>query len=268
MAKKATHIMTYHLRKPLIAGNWKMHLTLAESAALAKALRDGVSGAPGEVAVFAPFTALSVVSEVLKGSPVRLGGQDLHWETHGAYTGEVSAPQLKDVGCQMVLIAHSERRRLFQETDAAVNKKIKAALAASLIPVLCVGETLEEREAQRTFKVLETQLQEGLKGFAPTDLAPLVIAYEPVWAIGTGKTASPAQAQEAHLFIRKTCAKLYGEGWAQGLRILYGGSVKPENVDSLMAQPDIDGALVGGESLKPVGFLRIIHFQSAAEAKR
>jgi triosephosphate isomerase len=150
---------------------------LAESVALPKAVKDGSANAPGEIAVFAPFTALSVVAEVLKGSPVRLGAQDLHWETHGAYTGEVSANQIKDVGCQMTLIAHSERRRLFHETNESVNKKLKAAFAAGLIPVLCVGETLEEREAQRTFKVLQTQLEEGLKGFAPATLAPLVIAY-------------------------------------------------------------------------------------------
>ncbi|MBI3553969.1 MAG: triose-phosphate isomerase [Elusimicrobia bacterium] len=260
--------MSSNLRKPLIAGNWKMHLTLAESVALARTVKEGSANAPGEIAICVPFTALSVVAEVLKGSPVKLGAQDLHWESHGAYTGEISASQIKDAGAQMTLIAHSERRRLFNETDAAVNKKIKAALAAQLIPVLCIGETLEEREASRTFKVLQTQLEEGLKGFAPTDLAPLVIAYEPVWAIGTGKTATPDQAQEAHLFIRKTCSRLYGEAWASGLRILYGGSVTPENVDSLMSQPDVDGALVGGASLKPVGFLRIVHFQSPAGAKR
>jgi triosephosphate isomerase len=259
--------MSSNLRKPLIAGNWKMHLTLAESVALAKAVKDGAAGAPGEVAVFAPFTALSVVAEVLKGSSVRLGAQDLHWEAQGAYTGEVSAGQIKDVGCQMTLIAHSERRKLFHETDSMVNKKLKAALSAGLIPVLCVGETLEEREAQRTFKVLQTQLEEGLKGFAPTDLAPLVIAYEPVWAIGTGKTASPDQAEEAHLFIRKTCARLYGEAWSSGLRILYGGSVTADNVDSLMSQPNVDGALVGGASLKKDAFVRIMQFKAPTTAK-
>ena len=244
-----------------------MHLTLAQSVELARAVKEGVKDAKAEAALCVPFTALSVVAEVLRGSPVRLGAQDLYWESHGAFTGEISPAQLVDAGAQMVIIAHSERRRLFHETDEAVNKKLKAALAAKLVPILCVGETLEDREAQRTFKVLQTQLEGGLAGFAPADLAPLVIAYEPVWAIGTGKTATPDQAQEAHLFIRKQCAKLYGEGFAAGCRILYGGSVKAENVDQLMSQPDLDGALVGGDSLKAANFLRIVHFQPAAAAK-
>lgn len=254
------------MRRPLIAGNWKMNLSLAESVALAKAVKDGCAGAPGEIALCVPFTAITVVAEVLKGSPVRLGAQDLYWEPKGAFTGEVSASQLVDAGCQLVVIGHSERRRLFGDTDEAVNKKLKAALAAGLTPIVCIGETLEERETQKTFRVLETQLG-ALKGFAPTELSRLVLAYEPVWAIGTGKTATPAQAQEAHLFIRKTAAKLYGEGLSAGLRILYGGSVKAENVDELMAQVDLDGALVGGESLKPVSFLRIVHFKASAGVK-
>lgn len=259
--------MTSSLRRPLIAGNWKMNLTLAQSASLAKAVKEGSSGAPGEVALCIPYTAIPVVAEVLKGSSVRLGAQDLHWEAQGAFTGEISAAQLADAGCQMTIIGHSERRRLFGDTDEAVRKKLKAALAAGLTPIVCVGETLEERESQKTFRILETQLKAGLEGFAPAELSRLVIAYEPVWAIGTGKTAAPAQAQEAHLFIRKTCGKLYGEGFAHGLRILYGGSVKAENIDTLMSQPDLDGALVGGESLKPVSFLRIVHFQSPAGVK-
>lgn len=236
-----------------------MNLTLAESAALAKAVRDGAAGVSAEVALFTPFTALAVVAEVLKGGPVRLGAQDLFWEKSGAFTGEVSGAQLKDAGCRMTLIGHSERRRLFGDTDEAVAKKLKAALAAGLVPVVCVGETLDERQDQKTFRVLERQM-EALKGLAPADLAPLVLAYEPVWAIGTGQTATPAQAQEAHLFLRKTAAKLYGEGFAAGLRILYGGSVTPENAEALMAQPDIDGALVGGASLKAESFLRIARF--------
>ena len=256
--------MSSPLRKPLIAGNWKMHLTLAQSVALAKEVRDGSQGAAAEVALCVPFTAISVVAETLRGSAVRVGAQDLYWESHGAFTGEISPAQLVDAGCQTVIIAHSERRRLFHESDEHVNKKLKAALAAKLMPILCVGETLEERESHRTFKVLETQLAGGLAGFAPSDLAPLVIAYEPVWAIGTGKTATPDQAQEAHLFIRKQLAKLYSEGLAAGCRILYGGSVKADNVDSLMSQPDLDGALVGGDSLKGANFLRIVKFQAAA----
>lgn len=244
-----------------------MYLTLGQSVELAKAVKDGMAGASAETALCVPFTALSVVAEVLKGSQVKLGAQNLFWETQGAFTGEISPTQLVDAGARMVIVAHSERRRYFHEDDEAVNKKLRAALAVNLTPILCIGETLEEREAHRTFKVLQTQLEGGLKGFAPADLATLVIAYEPVWAIGTGKTATPAQAQEAHLFIRKTCASLYGEGFAAGCRILYGGSVKAENVDSLMSQPDLDGALVGGDSLKPSSFLRIAHFQTQTAAR-
>ncbi|MBI5241968.1 MAG: triose-phosphate isomerase [Elusimicrobia bacterium] len=258
--------MTSAVRKPLIAGNWKMHLGLAQSVDLAKAVRDGTTGSPAEVAVCVPFTALSVVAEVLKGSHVRLGGQDLYWEAQGAFTGEVSAGQLCDAGATHVIIGHSERRRLFGDTDEAANKKLKAALAAKLIPIVCVGETLDERQSNQTFRVLETQLAGALKGFAPADLPPVVVAYEPVWAIGTGVTATPAQAQEAHLFLRKQAAKLYGEGFAAGLRILYGGSVTAENVDNLMAQPDLDGALVGGASLKAPSFSRIANFQVTAKA--
>lgn len=239
-----------------------MHLTLAQSVDLAKSVSAAAAGAKAEVAVCVPFTAISVVGQTLSGSNVRLGAQDCYWETQGAFTGEVSAAQVKDAGCHMVIIGHSERRRLFNDTDEWVNKKLKAALAAKLTPIVCVGETLEERESQRTWKVLQTQLEKGLVGFAPADLATLVIAYEPVWAIGTGKTATPDQAQEAHVFVRKTCANLYGAGFAAGLRILYGGSVKADNVDKLMAQPDLDGALVGGDSLKADSFKRIIHFQA------
>lgn len=256
--------MTSPLRRPLIAGNWKMHLNLAESVALAKAIRDGYAGATAEAALCVPFTALTVVAETLRGSSIRLGAQDMHWEKQGAFTGEISAGQLLDAGCQMVILGHSERRQFFGDTDAVVGRKLKAALGSGLTPILCVGETLEERQAQKTYRVLETQLTAALSGFAPTELAKLVIAYEPVWAIGTGKTATPDEAQQAHLFIRKTAAGLYGTGLASGMRILYGGSVKAENVDALMAQPDLDGALVGGDSLKPVSFLRIIHFKSAA----
>ncbi|MCX5797837.1 MAG: triose-phosphate isomerase [Elusimicrobia bacterium] len=258
--------MTSPIRRPFIAGNWKMHLTLAQSVELAKAVRDATKESPAEVAVCVPFTALTVVAEVLKGSHVRLGGQDLYWEAQGAFTGEVSAAQLADAGASCVIIGHSERRRLFGDTDEAVNKKLKAALAAKLVPIVCVGETLDERQSNRTFRVLETQMTGGLKGFAPADVSSVVVAYEPVWAIGTGVTATPAQAQEAHNFLRAQAAKLYGEGFAAGLRILYGGSVTPETVDNLMAQPDLDGALVGGASLKAPAFARIARFQVAAKA--
>jgi triosephosphate isomerase len=246
-----------------LAGNWKMNLTLAQSVELAKAVKDAASSASGEVAVFAPFTALTVVAEVLRGSPVRLGGQNLSWEASGAFTGEISAGMLVDAGCAMTLIGHSERRKLYGETDEHVNKKLGAALKAGLIPVVCIGETLDERESQKTWRVLETQIAGGLKGFAPADLSKVVIAYEPVWAIGTGKTASPAQAQEAHLYVRQQLEKLHGKNFASGTRVLYGGSVTAENVDSLMAQPDVDGALVGGASLKKDAFLRIMGFKPA-----
>jgi triosephosphate isomerase len=259
--------MTSPLRKPLIAGNWKMHLTLAQSVELAKAVKDSAQGAAPEVAVCVPFTAITVVAQTLQGSAVRVGAQDLYWEKQGAFTGEVSADQLVDAGCTMTIIGHSERRRLFGDTDEAINKKLKAALAAALVPIVCVGETLEERESNRTFKVLQTQLEGGLKGFAPADLAPVVIAYEPVWAIGTGKTATPDQAQDAHKFIRQQLKNLHGEGFSAGVRILYGGSVTDQNVDALMSQPDLDGALVGGASLKAPSFDRIIKFKAAAGAR-
>lgn len=213
-----------------------------------------------------PFTALTVVAEVLRGSPVKLGAQDVYWEASGAYTGEISTGMLTDAGAAMVIIGHSERRKLFNDSDEWVNKKLGAALKAGLTPIVCIGETLEERETQKTWRVLETQIAGGLKGFAPADLAKIVVAYEPVWAIGTGKTATPAQAQEAHLFVRAQLEKLHGKGFAAGVRVLYGGSVTAENVDSLMAQPDVDGALVGGASLKKDSFLRIMGFKELKAA--
>jgi triosephosphate isomerase len=240
-----------------------MNLTLSQSRDLARAVADGAAKASGEVALCVPFTAISAAGEILKGSAVRLGAQDVYWETSGAYTGEISAPMLVDAGCSMTLIGHSERRKLFGETDSTVNKKLSAAVKAGLTPVVCVGETLEERESQKTWRVLETQLQGALGGFAPADLAKLVVAYEPVWAIGTGKTATPAQAQEAHLFIRGQLKIIHGEGFAAGCRILYGGSVTADNVDSLLAQADVDGALVGGACLKAESFLRIMGFRAA-----
>lgn len=253
------------LRRPFIAGNWKMNLTLRESADLIKAILAGLpaprSGREPEIMIAPPFTSLAMAADLLKGSSVQLGAQNMHWEASGAFTGEISPVQLKDVGCAHVILGHSERRRLFGETDAIVRKKLQTALTHKLVPVVCIGETLEEREAGRTFKVLETQIKGSLGGFAPKDLSNLVAAYEPVWAIGTGKTATPDQAQEAHAFIRKELAGIYGKTLADSVRILYGGSVTPDNIDSLMAQPDLDGALVGGASLKPASFLRIIQFQ-------
>ncbi len=257
--------MTKALRRPLIAGNWKMNLDLQAGRGLVRALRENLSDAAADVAVCPPFTLLAAVAEELKGTPIRVGAQDLFWEKSGAYTGEISAEQLSGVGCSVVLIGHSERRRYFGETNETVARKLESALRANLMPIVCVGETLEEREGQKTYRVLETQLRGALSGLAPTEAGKIVVAYEPVWAIGTGKTATPAQAQDAHLFIRKTLAAVFSPEASLAVRILYGGSVKPDNIDALMAQPDIDGALVGGESLKPVSFLRIIHFQSPAK---
>ena len=257
--------MTSSLRRPLIAGNWKMNLGLADSVKLARGVREGLSsdgGPRGDAVLCVPHTALSVVAQVLDGGPVLTGAQNLHWAPEGAYTGEISARQLKDAGARAVIIGHSERRRSFGENDAIVRRKLGAALSGGLLAIVCVGETLEEREGHLTWKALRTQVQGSLKDLAPADAAKIAIAYEPVWAIGTGKTASPQIAQEAHAFLRKEASSLYGEGFAAALRILYGGSVKADNADSLMSQPDIDGALVGGESLKLEPFLRIIHFNA------
>lgn len=250
-------------RRPLIAGNWKMHKTVAEALELATALKNAV--APGarsrdvEVVIAPPFTALYPVARRIEGSAVALGAQDLFWEDKGAFTGEVSAAMLLDVGCTYVLVGHSERRQHFGETDAAVNLKAKAALKAGLRPIICIGETLAERDAGETNGRLERQLTEGLYGFSPDMLARSVLAYEPVWAIGTGRVASVDQAQDAHAFIRATLHGLLGEV-ANGTRILYGGSVKSSNIAGLMAQPDVDGALVGGASLTADEFLGIVHF--------
>jgi len=249
-----------HRSRPRLAARFPVHVSLRITGGLpslrGRALR-------GDVVVCPPFVSIPAVAQSAQGDPVLLGAQNCADRDQGAFTGEVSAAMLKEAGVQYVIVGHSERRRLFNDTDEAINKKLKAALAAKLIPIVCVGETLEERQSDQTFRVLETQLSGALKGFAPSDLAPLVVAYEPVWAIGTGVTATPAQAQEAHAFLRQQAAKLYGNGFAAGLRILYGGSVTAENVDALMAQTDLDGALVGGASLKAPAFLRIVLFQAS-----
>jgi triosephosphate isomerase len=249
------------MRTPVIAGNWKLFKTITEATTMVNELRPLVAGTAGVEIVVAPvFTALSRVAEALTGSNVRLAAQDCYWEEEGAYTGEVAPKLLADAGCSHVIIGHSERRQYFGETDETVNKKAKAALAAGLTAIVCVGETLAEREADRTFAVIETQLKGGLDGFSADQLVRTVIAYEPVWAIGTGKTASDAQAQEVHAFIRNLLASLFSQTAADAMRILYGGSVKPDNVKGLMAQPDIDGALVGGASLKADSFAAIANF--------
>lgn len=249
------------MRIPLIAGNWKLFKTIAESVAMVTELKQLVAGNKGVEIVVAPvFTALSRVSDVVEGSNVRLAAQDCYWEEEGAFTGEVAPKLLKDAGCSHVIIGHSERRQYFGETDLTVNKKTKAAIAAGLSAIVCVGETLAERESEQTFSVIETQIKGGLAGLAAETFTNVVIAYEPVWAIGTGKTASDAQAQEVHAFIRQLIARLFNQPVADAVRILYGGSVKPDNVKGLMSQQDIDGALVGGASLKAESFAAVVNF--------
>ena len=246
-------------RRPLIAGNWKMFKIGPEAAELASGLKSLLSDISDVDVMVAPaFTALGVVVDVLKGSQIQVGGQDLFWETEGAYTGEVSAPMLKAAGCSCVIIGHSERRQYFGETNSTVNKKIKAALLGGLMPVMCVGESEDEREKGQTFSVVQGQLEEGLKGLGTDEIDRLTIAYEPVWAIGTGKTATTDQAQEVHQFIRAQIQTAYGNSIADALRILYGGSVKGDNIAGLMAMDDIDGALVGGASLEAESFAAIV----------
>ena len=248
-------------RRPLIAGNWKMFKTCSEAVEAAGQLVKLVAMTSDIDVMIAPqFTALAPVSDVVRGSRVSLGAQNLFWETEGAYTGEISPVMLVSVGCKYVIIGHSERRQYFDETDETVNKKIKAAIKNDLVPVLCVGESEKERESKETFSVLDKQVKKGIEGFSSDDLETLVIAYEPVWAIGTGKTATTDQAQEAHQFLRSVLEKSFGNMLAKSIRILYGGSVKPNNIAELMAMPDIDGALVGGASLDPETFSKIVLF--------
>ena len=249
------------MRKTVIAGNWKLFKTIAEAIELVNGLKPLVAGNQGVEIVVAPvFTALSRVSDALEGSNIMLASQDCYWEDEGAFTGEVAPKLLKDAGCSHAIIGHSERRQYFGETDLTVNKKTKAAIATGLNAIVCVGESLAERESDKTFSVIETQITEGLTGLSEEDFTHIVIAYEPVWAIGTGKTASDAQAQEVHAFIRHLIARLFSQPVADAVRVLYGGSVKPDNVKGLMSQPDIDGALVGGASLKADSFAAIVNF--------
>jgi triosephosphate isomerase len=249
-------------RRPLIAGNWKMHTTVQEAQQLASAVVRAAAKVSGrEVMIAPPYTALAAVGSLLSGTGVLLGAQNVHWQEEGAFTGEISAAMLKDVGCVMAIVGHSERRQVFGETDVMINRRLSGALQSGLVPVFCIGETLEEREAGRAFSVLEAQLRAGLAGLEVIDGGEIVVAYEPVWAIGTGKTATEGQAQEAHNFIRKLLADIYEKNIAAQIRILYGGSVKPENIDILMQQDDIDGALVGGAALNAESFERIICFQ-------
>jgi len=250
------------MRTPIMAGNWKMYKTAREAVDFVTRLQKELGDVKEtEVVVAPPFVALAPVAERLSGTAIALAAQDCYWEEEGAYTGEVSPPMLRDVGCRYVIIGHSERRAYFGETDETVNKKVHALLSHDLHPIVCVGESLEERERGDTVQIVERQLKGDLKGLDETAVRRVVIAYEPLWAIGTGKTATPEQAQEVHAFIRGLVSSIFNPAVAEEIRIQYGGSVKPDNVDALMAQPDIDGALVGGASLKVDAFARIVRFE-------
>jgi triosephosphate isomerase len=246
-------------RKKFIAGNWKMNTTLDEAVVLAKGVVES-AGKVGDVdvAVCPPYISLAAVAEAIKGSNVKLGAQDVHWEAKGAFTGKVSCAMLKSVGVTYVIIGHSEQRQYFGETDETVNKKVKTALAAGLLPIVCVGETLDERKGGKMDAVIDRQTRGAFAGISATDAAKCTIAYEPVWAIGTGETATPQQANEAHIFIRDIIAKLYDKGVADSMRIQYGGSMKPDNARDLLAQSDVDGGLIGGAALKAADFAGII----------
>jgi len=247
------------MRKPIIAGNWKLNNTSTEAVELVTLLKRELSEVTEVDMVVCPvFTVLRDVNDVLLESNIDIGAQNLYWEDSGAFTGEISAVMVKDAGAKYVIIGHSERRQYFSETNETVNKKIKAALNHALTPIVCVGEVLEEREGNKTFEVIEAQLRGSLSDLSSEEMKKLVLAYEPVWAIGTGKTATPDQAQEVHKFIRDLIKSLYDESLAESVRIQYGGSVKPENIKELISQPDIDGALVGGASLKSASFVDII----------
>ncbi|MBW1761235.1 MAG: triose-phosphate isomerase [Deltaproteobacteria bacterium] len=246
-------------RKPLIAGNWKLHNTVAESQALAGAIAAHVGdGSACEVVLGPVATSLAAVKEALGGSAVGLAAQNTHWEDSGAWTGELSPALLLDVGCGYCIIGHSERRQFFGETDAGVRKKLAALLVHKIVPILCVGESLEQREAGKTLEVVLGQVEAATEGLDAVALAPLVVAYEPIWAIGTGRTAKAEDAQEVHRAIREHLAELKGKSWADSVRVLYGGSVKPNNAEELLSQPDVDGALVGGASLTADNFIPII----------
>ncbi len=249
------------MRVPLIAGNWKMYKTVVETAAYFRDFLPLVASCTHcEIAVAPPFTAISKAVELARGTRVAISGQDVYWEKQGAFTGAVSAPMLAEAGCRFTIIGHSERRQYFGETDQTVNKKIRAALEAGLESIVCIGELLEEREAGKTEAVLQRQFEQGLAGLTSAELARIIIAYEPVWAIGTGRTATPEIAEQAHRFVRALAARHFDKETGERLRILYGGSVKPDNIKGLMAQPDIDGGLVGGASLDAKSFSAIVNF--------
>jgi triosephosphate isomerase len=247
------------MRIPFIAGNWKMYKTVQDAVVFVKELKSAVRDVVDvEIVVAPPFTAVHAVAEAARNSNVGVAAQDVYWEREGAFTGEVSPPMLKEAGAEYVIVGHSERRRLFGETDAIVNRKVAAAIGAGLTAIVCIGETLEEREREETFAVLDRQIKDGLDGFSAEQVADLVVAYEPVWAIGTGRTATSAQAGEAHAHIRKRLRQWFGGDAADRCHVIYGGSVKPDNIRELIAEPDVDGALVGGASLDVRGFAEIV----------
>ncbi len=247
------------MRIPFIAGNWKMYKTVHEAVVFVKELKSAVRDITDvEIVVAPPFTAVHAVAEALRNSNIGVAGQDVYWEREGAFTGEVSPAMLKEAGAEYAIVGHSERRRLFGETDAIVNRKVTATIGAGLTPIVCIGETLEERERDETFAVLDRQIKEGLDGFSVEQIAELVVAYEPVWAIGTGRTATSAQAGDAHAHIRKRLRQWFGADAADRCHVIYGGSVKPDNIGELIAEPDVDGALVGGASLDVRSFADLV----------
>lgn len=250
------------MRRPFLAGNWKMNLTRREARSLAAEIAEAVQGVTDrDIALFPTFISLTEVADLMDSSNVGVGGQNLYMEADGAFTGEISAGILKSSGASFVILGHSERRHVMGESNAEVNAKVRTALEAGLNPILCVGETLEQREAEKTSEIIHAQITEGLAGVGRDQMASITIAYEPVWAIGTGKTATPEMAQEVHSDIRELLSEMYEPQVAADVRIQYGGSVKPDNVDSLMAMPDIDGALVGGASMNAASFARIVNFE-------
>ena len=249
-------------RTPVIAGNWKMNTTPSEGAKLAQELNDLLPDTDGvDVIIAPPHTHLFSVNEIIKNGPIKLAAQNIHFKDSGAFTGEISAEMIREIGCEYVIIGHSERRQFFSETDESVNDKTRAALDSGIKPIVCVGESLEERESGKALDVILKQLEGGLKDLPKELSMAIIVAYEPVWAIGTGKTASDEQAEEVHKFIRESLERIFGQEISSSTRILYGGSVKPDNIDGLMAQPNIDGALVGGASLKAETFKNIIKFK-------
>ncbi|EQK44937.1 MULTISPECIES: triose-phosphate isomerase [Paraclostridium] len=248
------------MRKPIIAGNWKMHKTIAEAVEFVNEIKGKVNNTDVEAVICAPFTLLKDLKEATKGTPIKIGAQNMHYADNGAFTGEISAPMLKELDIDYVVLGHSERRQYFNETNETVNKKVLKALEAGIDPILCIGETLEEREADKTKDVCKVQTEKALENVTAEDMKKVVIAYEPIWAIGTGKTATAEQANDVIAYVREVVKGLYGEEISEEVRIQYGGSVKPSNVSEIMNQTDIDGALVGGASLQPADFTELVNF--------